>query len=385
MSIYTKDNLPELWYRPLSRHAVALRILSPMDDERGSMGDALQRNDTARIKYLKTSLPTAVATMDDELTQKLLRFNADPNARCRDRRTALHLAVSSSRMSLVQDLVAIKADIHAYDAEGRSTLHWAAESSHLEACAFLIGQKADVNAQTHRHRWTPLHYACRGSLVIKHVEDSARKGTNIRRSNYMTNLPLAVLLILNKADINLESTSGAGVEREGAQNNTPLDLVQDGDHKQALLAIEEVVHAEGAKMARGCSTQYASNFWDNLCDALRFCRVVLPHDDNGSVSLSQLEPVTAYPIASKKHLDVDVVVGRLVHAGADPELLLLSVVDSGGQIDEEFMLQCVDVLRGKFGAQGLVAPSNDHVCDGDGDGGGGGDDFDVDSDDAYLQ
>ena len=362
MSIFTKENKPELWYRPLSRHAIDLRVLSPIDDERGSMEDALHRGDAARVQYLKTSLPAAVAEMDEELTQKLLRFKADPNARCKDRRTALHLAVSGSRMPLVRDLVAIKADIHAYDAEGRTTIHWAAEGSSVEACAFLIGQKADVNAQTHRHRWSPLHYACRGKLQDDVCELQRSYIFSPRRSIYETDLPLAVLLIMNKADINAESAAAGNTE--GAEDGKPLDLVQDIDHKEALRAIEAVVHAQGLQMARGCSTQYACAFWDNLCDASRFFRMVL---HNGSRELSDVAiqngiEHSVYPVATDKDMEVTAVVRGLVNAGADPELLLLSVVDNGGQIDEEFMLQCVDVLQGQYGAQGLVAPSSDQVC-----------------------
>ena len=144
-------------------------------------------------------------------------------------------------------------------------------------------------------------------------------------------------------------------------------------------------------MVRDCSTQYACFFWDKLCRASRFCRlrvdlpepsrarnaVSLPASNKASVAFRKDAPPSGnevsvafshlidtsdylYPVVTDEAMEVSCIVRDLIKDGADPELLLLSVVDSGGQIDEEFMLQCIDVLQ-KHGAKGLVAPSNDPV------------------------
>ena len=389
-SIFIQVN--KLWNRPASQNDPNIRIISPLDDERGTMEEAMQRGDKARVNYLKTSLPAAVAEMDQDLVRKLLKFKADVNATVMKGRTSLHLAASVSCMPIVRDLVAGKANIHAHDTKGLSALHCAAQGRAVEACAFLISQRADVNARTHS-LFTPLHYSCRG-----HVDyDGSWLSLSPRKRK--TDLPAAVLLILNKADINIT---------ENEMGRKPLELVRNSGHRQALLATEAVVHAEASRMVRDCSTQYACVFWDNLCRASRFCRLradnpepsragnadgvsppagkqvsvafdndalpavkqvsvafgkdALPAGNKISVAFSHRIDTSQYlyPVFTDEAMEVSSIVRDLVKTGADPELLLLSVVDSGGQIDEEFMLQCIDVLQ-KHGAKGLVAPSNDPV------------------------
>ena len=160
-------------------------------------------------------------------------------------------------------------------------------------------------------------------------------------------------------------------------------------------------------MVRDCSTQYACFFWDKLCRASRFCRLRVdppePSRARNAVSLPAGSKVSAmfrkdappagnkasvafrkdappagnevsvafshlidtsdylYPVVTDEAMEVSSIVRDLIKDGADPELLLLSVVDSGGQIDQEFMMQCIKVLQKQHGANGLVAPSNDPV------------------------
>ena len=334
--VLTKSYKPQLWYRSVAEGDV--RITSPLDDERGTMEEAAALGDMSRVKYLETCLFVGVAKMPEDVVRKLLRFKADVNTRSKEGRTPLHQAVSLSRMAIVRDLVANNADINACDTEGRSALHWAAEGYDVEACAFLISHKADVNARTQQRQWTPLRCSCKG-----HVQD----------------LPTAVLLVLNKADINAKSRKG----------RKPLDLVQDAAHRQALQAAEAVVHAEGSQMGRGSSTQYACAFWHSLLRAsLFFDSMVVAYswtgEGEGGATTGPTNVGQRYgphPVFTPEDMTVTRVVRDLVRVGADPELLLLSVVDIGSQLDEAFMLRCIDVLQEEHGAKGLVASSDDNV------------------------
>ena len=346
--VLTKSYKPQLWYRSVS--AGDLRITSPLDDERGTMEEATNLGDISRVKYLQTCLLVAVANMPEGAVRKLLRFKADVNARSKEGRTPLHQAVSLSRMAIVRDLVASNADINEYDTEGRSALHWAAEGNLVEACAFLISHKADVNARTHQRQWTPLLYSCKGL-----VQD----------------LPAAILLVLNKADINAKTTKG----------RKPLELVREPAHRQALEDAGAVVNADASLMARGCSTQYACAFWHSLLRASRFFDSGLVatffstrvfdswtgegggEGEGGAITgtTNAGQRCRRHPVVTPEDMTVTRVVRDLVRSGADPELLLLSVVDIACQLDEAFMLRCIDVLQGEHGAKGLVAPSESNV------------------------
>ena len=134
-----------------------------------------------------------------------------------------------------------------------------------------------MNARTSR-QWTPLHYASRGQ-----VDQTMSWSPNFFMNNRKTDLSMAVLLIMNKADINARES-----ESEEGSGRKPLELVQNAEHKLGLRATAAVVHAEGARMARGHSTQYACTFWDNLCRASSFCRKSLDaandHSQSGDAS-----------------------------------------------------------------------------------------------------
>ena len=110
--------------------------------------------------------------------------------------------------------------------------------------------------------------------------------SNFFVNNRKTDLSMAVLLIMNKADISARES-----ESEEGSGRKPLELVQNAEHQRGLRATAAVVHAEGARMARGHSTQYASVFWDNLCRASRFCRQSL----GGGKDTRSPSPVPAPP------------------------------------------------------------------------------------------
>ena len=166
-----------------------------------------------------------------------------------------------------------------------------------------------MNALTCR-QWTPLHYAGRGQVD----EEMWSPNSDMFFVN-KTDLSIAVLLIMNKADINARDQ-----ESEEGLSRKPLDLVQNAEHQRGLRTIAEVVHAEGSRMARGDSTQYACEFWGNLCWASRFCRESLsganiygPNATTGHASLEHSDSAAcvlqttqkyASPVATHEAIEV---------------------------------------------------------------------------------
>ena len=167
-----------------------------------------------------------------------------------------------------------------------------------------------MNARTSR-QWTPLHYAGRG-----HVDKEGSWSGSFFVNDRKTDLSIAVLLIMNKADINARESES----EEGSGGRKSLDLVQNVEHKLGLRATAAVVHAEGARMARGHSTQYACTFWDNLCQASRFCRKSLgaakDHSQSGNASPNPTTTTTGH--VSLEHSDSAACVLQTTQKYANP-------------------------------------------------------------------
>ncbi|XP_036364630.1 fibronectin type 3 and ankyrin repeat domains 1 protein isoform X1 [Octopus sinensis] len=133
-----------------------------------------------------SALMTTAKLGQTDIMEMLLSFNASVDTKDESGKTALMHACFHGQLPAVKILIAHGALFDDYDLGGSSAIHYAIDSCNCELIEWIFKSGADVNCRDRNAGWTPL----------------------IRCASLTGNSIVAMVLIRNGADVNLQDSDG---------------------------------------------------------------------------------------------------------------------------------------------------------------------------------